>query len=83
MSIDKMRTRVFLTSNLTVTGTATYTGAAVMPYGTSAPTLATNGMIAVANVGGTTRLVIKSGGTTYTLVLGTAVAGGSITLTSV
>lgn len=90
MSIEKIRTRVFLTSNLTVTGTETVTGTSnnaggslVLPYNASAaPTMATNGMINVAVVGGTTRLLIRSAGTTFTLNFGTLVSGGSITLTS-
>ena len=111
MALEKFRTKVFVTSRLTVGGlsgsigeliingnlkgtfvlqgtlTSTSTidatsGAVVLPYGTSAPTLATNGMISVASVGGTARLVIKAGGSTYTMAFGTAVSGGTITLTS-
>jgi len=96
MALDKFRTRMFLTSNLTVQGSSTFTGAVavngvmtvaptgriILPYDTAAPTLASNGMIAVSHVGGTAKLLIKSGGSLFTLALPTAAAAGSITVTS-
>jgi hypothetical protein len=90
MAMEKFRTRLFLTSSLTVSGataingvmTIAPTGRVILPYDTAAPTLASNGMIAVSHVGGTAKLLIKSGGSLFTLALPTAVAAGTITVTS-
>lgn len=57
-------------------------GRLVIPYGTTAPTLADDGQMAIAHVGGTARLVFRSGGSTFLLAMPTAAAGGSITITS-
>ncbi len=76
MALEKFRTRLFITSRLTVSGEL------VLPYATSASTLAINGNIVINHVAGTAKMLVRSGGTTYTLALGTAVSNGSITLTS-
>ncbi len=46
-------------------GTATLAGGAVLPYGTVAPTLATNGQLSLFVSGTIARLAARINGTTY------------------
>lgn len=74
MSIEKFRTRIFVTSKLTVNGDL------VIPYTTAAPTVTDNGEIAIANYGGSAKLVFRSGGTVFTMGM-PSTSGGSVICT--
>lgn len=91
MAIEKFRTRLFSVSNLTVngnlavtgttahTGATTFSGTVNLNYGTTVPTMASNGAFQVTHIGGgggTARLYFRANGTTYAINL---VANGSVT----
>lgn len=56
-------------------------GKIVMPYGTTAPTMNDNGQMNVAHVSNRGQLIVRSGGSTYTLQFPTA-SNGTVTITA-